>query len=53
MLSGLSQRIISSLEWTQQEGELDSSLFADKKIGAVPAHRGGQSIRFEVSADDP
>ena len=55
VLSGLSQHIIGSLEWTQQaeEQELDSVLLADKKIGAVPAHRGGQSIRFEVSADDP
>jgi hypothetical protein len=55
VLSGLSQHIIGSLEWTQQaeEQELDSVLFADRKIVAVPAHRGGQSIRFEVFADDP
>jgi hypothetical protein len=58
VLPDLSQRIISSLEWTQQEGEqeLDSVLFADKtdrQIVAVPAHRGGQSIRFKVFADDP
>jgi hypothetical protein len=58
VLPDLSQRIIGSLEWTQQEQEqeLDSVLFADKtdrQIVAVPAHRGGQSIRFKVFADDP
>jgi hypothetical protein len=58
VLPDLSQRIIGSLEWTEQEQEqeLDSVLFADKtdrQIVAVPAHRGGQSIRFKVFADDP
>jgi hypothetical protein len=53
VLSGLSQHIIGSLEWTQQEQEQELSVLADRTIVAVPAHRGGQSIRFEVFADDP
>jgi hypothetical protein len=54
VLPDLSQRIIGSLEWTQQEQEQElDSVFADRQIVAVPAHRGGQSIRFKVFADDP
>lgn len=46
-------QIMRSLEWTQQTEELDSTLLTYKESAPVPACRGGQSIRFEIFADDP
>ena len=48
-----SNQIMRSLEWTQQTEELDSTLLTHRKSTPVPACRGGQSIRFEIFADDP